>query len=528
MLKRNKIILFVVVLLIIGISVFYGHKKSGMFIDEIYSYGLSNSHYNPFVKSLKGDNMIDKVYTSQEFYDYISLDENEGFDFGSVYYNQTKDVHPPLYYWLLNISQSLWGNGFTKWSGLCLNIVLYVLVIVLLYKLCEKLFNNERIAIISIVLYGLSYIGLSTMLMIRMYMLMALFTVSLAYLIVLYLKNKNKWICMLIGLNVFLGLMTQYYFVIYAFFVCLAVDIFFIYKKEYKYMLVFSITSLLGVIGMVLVYPACINHLTAEKLVSGGTVIKNLMMFSTYIGKIARYTWNVVRHTLIPVLIGIMASALVILKMKKVVSYVKEEKLDLTAIIIIIPAFLALIVIAVISPINSMRYIYNIMPIFMVLIGMMLYICLNCYGNTMLLRHMKRVSLVMATVLSVAMLLKIEPEYIYKEHNEYNQLVKSYRKYPCIYMNDNYHATVTQDLLQLMYFEDVLVTNDPTSEKIKQYIGTYSNVENVIVYIDISEFWSSGFVPEEMLDTLADEMGFSRYKLLYQYGLSATYVLTNE
>ena len=89
------------------VFLFFAFQKSGMFIDEIHTYGLSNSYYQPFVKDIKDGDMIDKVYTRQELINFTQINGDEGFDFGSVYYNQTMDVHPPLYYWIVNIISSI-------------------------------------------------------------------------------------------------------------------------------------------------------------------------------------------------------------------------------------------------------------------------------------------------------------------------------------------------------------------------------------------------------------------------------------
>ena len=95
--KKHAALLAVLVIISAACFLFAG-RKEGMFIDEIYSYGLANSYYAPFVTDLKDGDMLDKVMTRQELVDYLSVGEGDGFAFGSVYYNQIRDVHPPLYY----------------------------------------------------------------------------------------------------------------------------------------------------------------------------------------------------------------------------------------------------------------------------------------------------------------------------------------------------------------------------------------------------------------------------------------------
>jgi hypothetical protein len=46
-----------------------------------------------------------------------------------------------------------------------------------------------------------------------------------------------------------------------------------------------------------------------------------------------------------------------------------------------------------------------------------------------------------------------------------------------------------------------------------------------VVYIDVDDFWGSGFDPEGLLPSLLQETGYSEYEHLYQYALSDTYLL---
>lgn len=49
-LNNNKHLIILTILIIIQIIniIFWGTQKEGYHIDEIFSYGLSNSYYNPF------------------------------------------------------------------------------------------------------------------------------------------------------------------------------------------------------------------------------------------------------------------------------------------------------------------------------------------------------------------------------------------------------------------------------------------------------------------------------------------------
>lgn len=51
----------VVILICLLVGIFFGTQKSGMFIDEIYTYGLSNGYYTPFIRTAMDGDMTDKV-----------------------------------------------------------------------------------------------------------------------------------------------------------------------------------------------------------------------------------------------------------------------------------------------------------------------------------------------------------------------------------------------------------------------------------------------------------------------------------
>ena len=218
---RSLLPLLMVLVLVLAVCLHFCLWKSGMFIDEIYTFGLANSHYMPFIGHGDHDRIQEQIITREDFFDYLAVTDSEpGFDAGSVYYNQVQDVHPPLYYWILNFCSTLARGQFSKWIGLIPDLLIYLGLLALLYALGMELFGNRLIAASVAALYGFSQVGLSTMLMIRMYVLMTLFTVLLALLVARELRAPSGKREFGIGLTIFAGLMTQYYFVFYAFFLC--------------------------------------------------------------------------------------------------------------------------------------------------------------------------------------------------------------------------------------------------------------------------------------------------------------------
>lgn len=127
--------------------------KKGYFVDEIWSYGLSNSYYHA---QLEDNNSLENVKISSElFKKYLTVDEGKNFKFGSVVNNQMHDAHPPLFYMVLHSVSSLFTGTFSKWFGLIPNIIYFVIVMFLLLKISQCVSDNNIFFIAVQVLYGL-------------------------------------------------------------------------------------------------------------------------------------------------------------------------------------------------------------------------------------------------------------------------------------------------------------------------------------------------------------------------------------
>ena len=74
--KKTQIISTVVVAALIAVTAFgFMFEKKGMFLDEIYSYGLSNSHYAPFMNTLNDGNLVGSTLTGDDFNDYLTVQQ---------------------------------------------------------------------------------------------------------------------------------------------------------------------------------------------------------------------------------------------------------------------------------------------------------------------------------------------------------------------------------------------------------------------------------------------------------------------
>ena len=183
--------LSLVFVLCAGVFCLFGMRKTGLFVDEVYTYGLSNSAYAPFLYDVKGGDLHDVLFTRSEAEDYLTV-RDDGFSFASVYYNQTRDVHPPLYYELVHLVSSVFRGSCSKWIGLGINLCFYLLTLLVLYRLALLAFDNTAAAASAAGLYGLSRLAISDGMMIRMYMMLTFLTVLFALRCLQFLRMPDR------------------------------------------------------------------------------------------------------------------------------------------------------------------------------------------------------------------------------------------------------------------------------------------------------------------------------------------------
>lgn len=106
-------------------------SKKNYFIDEIYSYGLANHVMEDGEPIWIQPKLAPYTYASggEAYYEYMTVQEGERFNFANVWKNQANDVHPPLYYVVIHLICSLLPGMFTKWQAGFVNILFALLAL---------------------------------------------------------------------------------------------------------------------------------------------------------------------------------------------------------------------------------------------------------------------------------------------------------------------------------------------------------------------------------------------------------------
>ncbi len=271
-LRNNSICKYLLIILILIALFFYTvlffFKKESYDGDEIWSYGLANSYYNPFLhNSGTWDNNKDNRYlqnfntwiTGDEFHNYLTVQENERFTYDSVWYNQSADVHPPFYYALLHTICSFFPDYFSPWFGLFINYIAFIIVMCVLYKLaCQS--GSDVFGLVLCTFYAFSAGAEDTYTFIRMYALATALAVLLYQHIQNYIFKESKKILLCLLCITTFSCLTHYYLIVYAFFLTAISEIYLLIKKRWKTFWSLGLTMLLGVAISVLVFPSMVYH----------------------------------------------------------------------------------------------------------------------------------------------------------------------------------------------------------------------------------------------------------------------------
>lgn len=242
-------------------------KKKDYHSDELFSYGLANSYYQPFISSNdhKGMELIhnNEWLPGEIINDYLSVQKEHRFAYDSVYYNNSKDVHPPLYYMVLHTVCSFFPEVFTEWFGFGLNLILFLLNQVLLYLIVGRMTKSSALSLAVVALYGLNQGGIDTYIFIRMYAMCTFFLLLCIYLHIRLFDGGGNRYKLLIGLafTTFLGGMTHYYYLIAAGFISACFCIWYLLKKQYRFLVIYAAVMLAAAGLVIAAYPFVLTQL---------------------------------------------------------------------------------------------------------------------------------------------------------------------------------------------------------------------------------------------------------------------------
>ncbi len=174
--KLSKKIIFYILTILTALFTFlyFAGKKEIWFCDEVYTYESANGFESVWPRSI-----LNTWMTGEDVNAFLSADSTE-MGYTAISNNLYGD-HVPLYFWIFRTVSVLFFMGSSsKWIGLSINIVCYLIFISFLFFFLEKAFESPLLSMLLSATFGVfNVLIVSQATMLRMYMLLVLETLLL-------------------------------------------------------------------------------------------------------------------------------------------------------------------------------------------------------------------------------------------------------------------------------------------------------------------------------------------------------------
>lgn len=515
--EKKQLVLISILIIQIFIMIFLGQDKNGFFMDEISTYELSNSFYDPF-------NCWDADYYNQwkspDYYiSYLETHEGTQFRYDSVYYNQSLDVHPPLYYYLLHTVCSFFPDKFTKWFGIGLNIAIYIITNIFLFQISKKYFKDEWLWYVPTLLYGFSVAAASTVMLIRMYMLMTLFVVLLLYVHTYYVFDLNtldKKTFILCSVATWLGASTQYFYIYIAFFFTVFTCIWFIAKKQFKTMIKYAMSMFCGIILLCITFPPVFKHVFSGY--RGTETIKNLTSFSDKSDTIKGYLHVIFNQMFaglgvnIPFVIdGIII--LIILAVSCKLIYQKKQY-GIAVILMTVICYFFMISLGVSGVIT--RHLYCIYPLIALLTVWILAYFLSGVTGKLVTRC---IIIIFSIIICFVGYVSKEVEWVYSDGDYALFLADYHHEIPAVFLCDMGFEPFS-NYFEMAEYDSFAVVRYANAEMVASLLEQKNNPNQFIIYVVNDQ------KGKEMVDFTVKNCGYSKIEQLNVYNGTVCYLIS--
>lgn len=424
--KRNIIIGLIIILSMSILCYFEYFQKKGYHEDEMYTIVSSN---NPIWENGLLDNSKPEWKTKSELEKQVL--NIKKFDIATVYDNQVKDVHPPLYYLLVNVFNSIIPSNVFH-NGFIINLIFFVLIQFIIIKILN-LIDQKKAIIPTLLLMDFSVFMINMITFQRMYTLLTFFCLLYFYYNLKLEKNnfnKDKKIYLGIYISTILGFLSQYFFLIFAL-VIFIINIRKMLKNKDKinarnYLLVHIFSAVTALI----IYPVSIKHV----LFGGrgiGTLV-NLNFFTKIFGYMNLFKQN----------IGIPFIIVSILCILFFIQSSKEYRKYFT-----FPVVFYFVIVSYLAPFIDIRYIMIIIP-FVIMIIMML--------STNVLDE--KLTIILTILLCLLGFRFGKPVYLYSDYKDIKDISINYSDNNYVYICDG-SFVVLKDITSMLNYNNTIAIN---------------------------------------------------------------------
>ena len=289
LLKRPTALLAVIILFQVLTVVNLIDQKKGFHVDEIYS--LTQANGTQGVAWPRSDvNWYNTWNDSEYYWNTITVQPEERFNYKYVYDVMIQNVHPPLYNLLLHTVYSFNPNKLNNWYGAWINIFWFVLANISLYLSSRLILKSKYLALLPSIIWGFSAGLLTSMTFFRPYVMLTFFFTALTYLSLLLISGKRKAdrrFCITFAAVLVLGFFTQLYFIIYFTLIAIGLLVWLLYKKEHKQLLNCTIATACGAGIYFAIWPYAISQMFSSS--RGEQTMESLLAKESFNNNISVY-----------------------------------------------------------------------------------------------------------------------------------------------------------------------------------------------------------------------------------------------
>lgn len=234
-------------------------NKRNFHIDEMCSYILSNSTDNIVMEFEEG-----YTYSPEMIYleNIAVMNVEEQFNFANVWANQTKDVHPPLYYLILHIICSFYVGKFSIWYAAVINLCFALLTLYILRKMMNVFIKDTVVIDLGSILFALSVGVLQNVSFLRMYVMAMFWVILMTFFCIKVYESKFTWkLWIEMGAIAIASALTHYYCIIFLCASCLVLGVYLLNEKRWVDIVALCISMTIAALVSITIFPAMLTHM---------------------------------------------------------------------------------------------------------------------------------------------------------------------------------------------------------------------------------------------------------------------------
>lgn len=397
-----------------------------------------------------------KTLSPKDVKNIMMPNDEAKFNFASVFWNQSFDVHPPLYYVAINIICSLFYNNgeFSPWHGLAINLVFFFFTLPLVYCIACSIFDkNHGLSLFAMIVYG--FMAGGGVAFLRMYIMFSFFTVLYTALILSYFKGeitKTHKFCL--ALSIIFGSLTHHYFLVYLGITGFFLSLYLIYTRKINFLFNFVKISGFSVIISLLIFPFTLIHIFFNEHGAVDILYKlsNMSGIEAYLNYIVKYFSFMfeaifVESPFFVIIFVTFGFFIVIIRNRMAKSRIFfAEICFLFVTLILYVAF-----VAITTKYQEERYITNIYPIAAIL---SVFFFNALYDAIRLKVNLKPILALILLVFTAYNFNSNVSKYLYLDISKRYETVKEYKNKPCVYIYDENERQVAAQIFSLMLIKE--------------------------------------------------------------------------